>query len=101
MHKETGAVLASPSSGGIESSEAEAMTGILERAQQLVCGLRGHHVIVHFERDRLSLRCFNCALHTAGWNLKPEASHEAKVVEPIFRAPSFAHRFRGPHHATT
>jgi hypothetical protein len=53
------------------------MISILERAHQLVCALRGHDAILHFERDRLSLRCLNCALETPGWSLVPEARHAA------------------------
>jgi len=53
------------------------MIWILERAHQLVCTLRGHDVILHFERDRLSLCCLNCALQTRGWSLVPEVGHAA------------------------
>jgi hypothetical protein len=53
------------------------MMGILERGHQLVCSLRGHDAVLHFERNRLSLRCLNCALQTPGWSLGPEDAHTA------------------------
>ena len=55
------------------------MMEILERSHQLVCSLRGHDAVLHFERNRLSLRCLNCALQTPGWNLDPEAAHAAST----------------------
>ena len=55
------------------------MVGILERAHQLVCGMRGHDVVLHFERNRLSLRCLNCTLQTSGWSLDPEGAPETST----------------------
>jgi len=66
------------------------MISILERAHQLVCTLRGHDVIPHFERDRLLLRCLNCALQTSGWSLVPEAGHGA--AHDVRRRPGRLHR---------
>lgn len=45
----------------------------LEQLQQFMCGLRGHDEVLHFERDRLSLRCLSCGHRSAGWSLGPEA----------------------------
>jgi hypothetical protein len=53
--------------------------GILERGHQLACSLRGHDVVLHFERNRLSLRCLNCALQTPGWSLDPKGAHAAST----------------------
>jgi hypothetical protein len=44
----------------------------LEQLQQFLCGFRGHDEVLHFERDRLSLRCLSCGHQTAGWNLRPD-----------------------------
>jgi hypothetical protein len=46
-----------------------AMTKTLKWLRQLTCGLRGHDEVLHFERNRLSLRCLSCGHQTAGWNL--------------------------------
>jgi hypothetical protein len=62
------------------------MISILERAHQLACSLRGHDVILHFERDRLSLCCLNCALQTPGWSLVPEVRHAASTHD-LYRGP--------------
>ena len=55
------------------------MSGKLKQADQLLCGLRGHDVVRHFEPNRLSLRCLSCGYQTAGWNLQLEASDFEKA----------------------
>jgi hypothetical protein len=49
----------------------------LDRINQWVCGLRGHEMVLHYEPDRLSLRCFSCGAATTGWVLE---------TRPAFRA---------------
>ena len=44
---------------------------LLSRGYQAFCGLRGHHMLLHFEPDRLSLRCLTCGAQTPGWRLDP------------------------------
>ena len=34
-----------------------------------VCGLHGHDTLLHFEQDRMSLRCVSCGHETPGWEL--------------------------------
>lgn len=48
------------------------MTWIVERLRQLLCSIRGHDTILHYEPGRLSLRCLTCSYQTSGWNLGPE-----------------------------
>ena len=31
--------------------------GVLDRMRQMLCGLHGHDTLLHFEQDRMSLRC--------------------------------------------
>lgn len=40
------------------------------------CALAGHRMVLHFERDRLSLQCLGCGAETPGWRLQ---------VKPAFR----------------
>ncbi len=37
--------------------------------RQFFCGLRGHDAYLHFERDRISLRCVTCHHESPGWEL--------------------------------
>jgi hypothetical protein len=48
------------------------MTRPLVWLRQLPCALRGHDEVMHFERNRLSLRCLSCGHQTAGWCFGPD-----------------------------
>ena len=43
--------------------------GVLGRMRQMLCGLHGHDTLLHFEQDRMSLRCVSCGHETPGWEL--------------------------------
>ncbi len=42
---------------------------VLDRMRQMVCGLHGHDSLLHFDKDRMSLRCVSCGHETPGWEL--------------------------------
>ena len=42
---------------------------LLERIRQLICGMHGHDTLLHFEHDRMFLRCVSCGHQTSGWEL--------------------------------
>jgi hypothetical protein len=48
-----------------ESLGSRAM-GVLQR---WYCGLHGHDTMLHFEQERMALRCASCGHETPGWNL--------------------------------
>ena len=48
---------------------ARAMT----RLGQLLCGLRGHDAILHFEDKRVMMRCTSCGHDTPGWEIGDRA----------------------------
>ena len=48
---------------------ARAMT----RLGQLLCGIRGHEAILHFEGKRVMMRCTSCGHDTPGWNIGDRA----------------------------
>jgi hypothetical protein len=56
-------------------------------ARQALCGLRGHSMLLHFEPDRLSLRCFACGAETTGWTLdiRPEFRRDARAHLGVLR----------------
>lgn len=39
----------------------------LGRFGQLLCGLRGHDAVLHFESNRVLMRCTSCGHDTPGW----------------------------------
>ena len=41
----------------------------MESLRQMLCGLRGHDTLLHFEDERMSLRCVSCGHETPGWEL--------------------------------
>jgi hypothetical protein len=43
---------------------------LLDVARQMLCGLHGHDSLLHFERDRMFLRCVSCGHETPGWEIK-------------------------------
>ena len=59
------------------------MTWLLERLRRLPCLFRGHHPVLHFERDCLSLRCLWCGYRTPGWNLRPDVGHASSPVHDL------------------
>ena len=47
--------------------------GIVARAMgrlgQVLCGLRGHDSVLHFEGNRVMMRCTSCGHDTPGWEI--------------------------------
>ena len=42
---------------------------IVSRLGQAFCGLRGHDAFLHFERNRVRMRCTSCGYDTPGWEI--------------------------------
>ena len=51
----------------------ERTSGVVARAVgrfgQLMCGLRGHDCVRHFEGKRVMMRCTSCGHDTPGWEI--------------------------------
>ncbi len=41
----------------------------LDRLGQWLCGLRGHDSVLHFEGNRVMMRCTSCGHDTPGWEI--------------------------------
>jgi hypothetical protein len=41
----------------------------MSRVGQLLCGLRGHDSVLHFEGKRVNMRCTSCGHDTPGWEV--------------------------------
>ena len=55
---------------GLRSAEeAGSAARVFDWLRQTLCGLHGHDDLLHFEHERMSLRCASCGHETAGWEL--------------------------------
>jgi hypothetical protein len=57
------------------STEARpTVAGVVEAAMrrvgQIACGVRGHEMLWHYERDRVMLECGRCGHASKGWDTK-------------------------------
>jgi hypothetical protein len=43
------------------------------RLGQLFCGARGHDSVLHFEGNRVMMRCTSCGYDTPGWEITGHA----------------------------
>jgi hypothetical protein len=46
---------------------------VASRLGQLFCGLRGHDSVLHFEGNRVNMRCTSCGHDTPGWEISGRA----------------------------
>ena len=44
-------------------------TRMMDLLRQMFCALHGHDSLLHFEQERMSLRCVSCGHETPGWEL--------------------------------
>ena len=67
---------------------------VLNQFRQLLCGLHGHDAMLHYEEDRISLRCVSCNHETPGWEL----NHPRPTV--TVRGDARRHQIRRPQLVT-
>jgi hypothetical protein len=48
----------------------------ITRLSQLLCGLRGHDAVLHFEGKRVMMRCTSCGHDTPGWEVSGRAPRQ-------------------------
>ena len=60
--------------------EAQTVGGLMTRAVarvgQLLCGMRGHDSVLHFEGKRVMMRCTSCGHDTPGWDVSGRAPRQ-------------------------
>ena len=49
--------------------EAGLMARMVSRLGQVVCGFHGHDAVLHFEGNRVMMRCTSCGHDTPGWEI--------------------------------
>jgi len=47
------------------------------RLGQMICGLRGHDSVLHFEGKRVMMRCTSCGHDSPGWEINERATRVA------------------------
>jgi hypothetical protein len=52
-----------------ESTTVGVMSRVASRLSQTLCGLSGHDAIMHFEGNRVMMRCTSCGHDTPGWEV--------------------------------
>ena len=60
------------SQSGLSSTTEEARalgSRVMQSLHQLYCGLHGHDSMLHFEQERMALRCASCGHESSGWSL--------------------------------
>ena len=52
------------------------VTRAMSRIGQMVCGLRGHDSVLHFEGKRVMMRCTSCGHDSPGWEVSGRAPRQ-------------------------
>src|SRR5258708_21507560 len=53
-----------------ELMQEEGLGGkMLDWLRQTFCSMHGHDTMLHFQQERMSLRCVSCGHETPGWSL--------------------------------
>jgi len=63
----TGRVITAEESAPAQASASS--TRMMSLLRQMFCALHGHDTLLHFEHERMSLRCVSCGHETPGWEL--------------------------------
>jgi hypothetical protein len=76
-----------------DASHRQAIDGILARALgrvgRLFCAMRGHDPVLHFERNRVMMRCTSCGHDTPGWEIsgrQPQRRYEGDARRHLLAA---------------
>lgn len=62
---------------GMEAQATESlMNRAVTRVGQLLCGVRGHDSVLHFEGKRVMMRCTSCGHDSPGWEVSGRAPRQ-------------------------
>jgi hypothetical protein len=51
------------------TTESSLLGRVASRIGQVFCGLHGHDAVLHFEGNRVMMRCTSCGHDTPGWEI--------------------------------
>ena len=63
---------------------------VMGRLGQMLCGFRGHDSVLHFEGNRVMMRCTSCGHDTPGWEIDgraPRKRYEGDARRHLLAAP--------------
>jgi hypothetical protein len=58
---------------GRDSTGEAIVTRTMTRIGRLLCAMRGHDSVLHFEGKRVMMRCTSCGYDTPGWDVAERA----------------------------
>lgn len=71
------------------SADTTFTTRAMARLGQWLCGMRGHDSVLHFEGNRVMMRCTSCGHDSPGWEIsgrgprqRYEGDHRRHVLTP-------------------
>ncbi|HEY7497991.1 MAG TPA: hypothetical protein VH740_05750 [Vicinamibacterales bacterium] len=73
-----------------ESHEPGIVNRFATRIGQVLCGLHGHDAVLHFERNRVMMRCTSCGHDTPGWEISgqgPRKRFEGDAHRHLIKKP--------------
>jgi hypothetical protein len=51
------------------TADHDAISTVMNKVRQAICGFHGHDTLLHFERGRMLLKCASCGHETPGWEI--------------------------------
>jgi hypothetical protein len=76
---------------------AQLFSFLLYLSRRLTCLVRGHDLVMHFDRNLLALRCLSCGYRTHGWEL--DEQRPVQTTAPAHLPIPSTWRVKGPHAA--
>jgi hypothetical protein len=74
-----------------ERDDGSFLARVVESIRQGLCGLRGHDSVLHFEGNRVLLRCTSCGYDSPGWDVgqrRPRPVFEGDAEHHLLRPDS-------------
>jgi hypothetical protein len=62
---------------------AQFFSFLLYLTRRLTCLVRGHDLVMHFDRNLLALRCVSCGYRTHGWELDEHPPAQTAAPTPL------------------
>jgi hypothetical protein len=64
------------------ASEGSFVGRLATRLGQVLCGLHGHDTVLHFEANRVMMRCTSCQYDTPGWEVSGQGPRVRYTGDP-------------------
>lgn len=58
------------------ATQVSAVNRIASRVGQFLCAMRGHDSVLHFEGNRVMMRCTSCGHDSPGWEISARAPRQ-------------------------